>query len=119
MSKNWRMWGRWLNTVAHFQAALWKQWSGLSTNLPDYGATQKTPKYSYSGTVTGTLNPTTSVEFTYGISHNLIDLRVGTDVATRANTGLFNLPTAVPDANYLESDPELYLGRSRGEWSEH
>jgi len=88
ISKNWRMWGRWLNTAATSILPYGNSGLGLSTNLPDYVATQKTPKYSYSGTVTGTLNPTTVVEFTYGISHNLIDLRVSTDVATRATTGL-------------------------------
>ena len=73
-------------------------------------APRKTPKYSYSGTVTGSLNPTTVVEFTYGISHNLIVLRVSTDAATRELTGLTNFPLLYPDANYLDQIPNFTWG---------
>src|SRR6266496_3949216 len=110
ISKNWRTWGRWLNTAATSILPYGNSGLGLSTNLPDFGATQKTPKYSYSGTVTGTLNPTTVVEFTYGISHNLIDLRVSTDAATRAITGLTAFPLLYPDANYLDQIPNFTWG---------
>ncbi len=110
VSKNWRLWGRWLNTVATSMLPYGNSGLGLSTNLPDFGATQKTPKYSYSGTVTGSLNPTTVVEFTYGISHNLIDLRVSTDAATRAKTGLDAFPLLYPDANYLDQIPNFTWG---------
>ena len=110
ISKNWRTWGRWLNTAATSILPYGNSGLGLSSNLPDYGATQKTPKYSYSGTVTGTLNPTTVVEFTYGISHNLIDLRVSTDVATRSITGLSSFPLLYPDANYLDQIPNFTWG---------
>jgi carboxypeptidase family protein/TonB-dependent receptor-like protein len=110
VSKNWRIWGRWLNTVATSTLPYGNSGLGLSTNLPDFGATQKTPKYSYSGTVTGSLNATTVVEFTYGISHNLIDLRVTTDAATRAATGLSNFPLLYPDALYLDQIPNFTWG---------
>ncbi len=110
ISKNWRIWGRWLNTVATSELPYGNSGLGLSTNLPMYGATQKAPKYSVSGTVTGTLNPTTVVEFTYGISHNLIDLRINSDAATRAKTGLSTFPLLYPDANYLDQIPNFTWG---------
>jgi hypothetical protein len=110
MSKNWRIWGRWLNTASTSQLPYGNSGLGLSTNLPDFGATQKTPKYSYSGTVSGSLNPTTVLEFTYGISHNLIDLRVSSDGATRASTGLANFPLLYPDALYLDQIPNFTWG---------
>ena len=110
ISRNWRIWGRWLNTAATSQLPYGNSGLGLSTNLPGYAATQKAPKYSYSGTVTGTLNPTTVVEFTYGISHNLLDLRVSSDAATRAKTGLTSFPLLYPDANYLDQIPNFTYG---------
>jgi len=110
MSKNWRMWGRYLNTAATSILPYGNGGLGLSMNLPDFGATQKTPKYSYSGTVTGTLNPSTVVEFTYGISHNLIDLRITTDAATRATTGLSAFPLLYPNALYLDQIPNFTWG---------
>ncbi len=110
LSKNWRIWGRWLKTAATSELPYGNSGLGLSTNLPVYGATQKTPKYSLSGTVTGTLNRTTVVEFTYGISHNLIDLRINSDAATRAKTGLSTFPLLYPDANYLDQIPNFTWG---------
>jgi hypothetical protein len=110
ISKNWRIWGRWLNNVSTSELPYGNSGLGLSTNLPDYGATQKSPRYSYSGTVTGTLNPTTVVEFTYGISHNLLDLRVTSDASTRATSGLAAFPLLFPAANYLDQIPNFTYG---------
>lgn len=110
ISKNWRVWGRWLNNVSTSELPYGNSGIGVSTNLPDYGATQKSPRYSYSGTVTGTLNPTTVVEFTYGISHNLLDLRINSEASTRAASGLTTFPLLYPDANYLDQIPNFTYG---------
>jgi hypothetical protein len=113
VSKNWRIWGAWLNNSSTSQLPYGNGGLGLSTNLPDYGAVQQSPRHSYSATITGTLNPTTVVEFTYGRSHNMLDLRFAADNTTRAATGLTDFPLLYPDANYLDQIPNFTWGSGR------
>ncbi|MEO6723880.1 MAG: hypothetical protein ABIP14_01130, partial [Blastocatellia bacterium] len=86
----------------------------LGTNLPPFAAARSIPRYSFATTVTGSINPTTIVEATYGISHNSIDI-LPTDKHTRAATGLTGFPTLYAGAVTGDLIPRFnYGGRISG-----
>ncbi|HKZ78573.1 MAG TPA: carboxypeptidase regulatory-like domain-containing protein [Pyrinomonadaceae bacterium] len=95
---NWRLSGRRLNNDTlgispyNFLGFI------LFGNLGQFGIKQTLPRSSYAGTLTGILNPSTVVEFTYGFSKNIVDGRPNTDKYTRTATGLQDLPLVYPDA---------------------
>jgi len=97
MSKNWRIWGRWLNTAAVSELPYGNSGLGLFNELAyvrrDAKRRQNT---AFLERPTGTINPTTVVEFTYGISHNL---NRSSDKFRRCDAGkdrIIDIPAAVP-----------------------
>src|SRR5262249_43124110 len=82
----------------------------LADNLPDYPAKFLFPRYSYSGTATGSLNPTTIVEVTFGQTHNSIDILPGSDKFNKTALGLSNFPTIFPSAVQLDLPPQFAFG---------
>ncbi len=113
MTTNWRVYGRFLKNKGDTRRPYGS--FVLGTNLPPFFAKQNVPRYSFAGTLTGTLNPTTVIEVTYGISHNQIDILPGSDKHTRTATGLTAFPTLYPGAVALDLFPQFtYGGRVAG-----
>lgn len=113
ISSDWRVYGRWLKNKANVLLPYGD--FVLGTNLPPFAAGRSIPRYSFAGTLTGSLSPTTVIEVTYGISHNQIDIFPGADKHTRTATGLTSFPTLYPGAVTLDLIPQFtYGGRVAG-----
>jgi hypothetical protein len=82
----------------------------LGTNLPDYAANFPNNRYSITGTVTGSLNPTTVLEATFGQSHNFIDILPNNPKFNRAGLGLTGIPLLFPGAVQLDLPPQFVFG---------
>ena len=82
----------------------------LATNLPDYASKQPGNRYSVTGSVTGSINPTTVVEATFGQSHNFIDILPTNPKFNRAGLGLTGIPVLFPGAVQLDLPPQFTYG---------
>ncbi|HMX28739.1 MAG TPA: carboxypeptidase-like regulatory domain-containing protein, partial [Blastocatellia bacterium] len=76
----------------------------LGTNLPDYAALFPNNRYSVTGTVTGSINPTTVLEATFGQSHNSIDILPANTKFNRAGLNLTGIPLLFPSAVQIDYD---------------
>jgi hypothetical protein len=113
LTNAWRVYGRWLKNKA--DVVLPYGDFVLGTNLPPFAAGRSIPRYSFAGTVTGSLSPTTVIEVTYGTSHNQIDIFPAANKHTRTATGLTSFPTLYPGAVTLDLIPQFtYGGRVAG-----
>jgi len=74
----------------------------LGTNLPDYATQFPNNRYGVTGTVTGSLNPTTVLEVTFGQSHNFIDILPNNPKFNRKDLNLTGIPVLYPDAVQLD-----------------
>jgi Carboxypeptidase regulatory-like domain len=74
----------------------------LGTNLPDYATQFPNNRYGVTGTVTGSLNPTTVLEVTFGQSHNFIDILPNNPKFNRKDLNLTGIPLLYPDAVQLD-----------------
>jgi hypothetical protein len=108
LSSNWRLNGRYVNNTSDRLFAYGS--FVLADNLPDYPAKFLFPRYSVSGTLTGSLNPTTILEFTVGVSHNAIDILPGNPKFNRTDLGLAGFPTVFPSAVQLDLPPQFAFG---------
>lgn len=82
----------------------------LGTNLPDYATRFPNNRYGVSGTVTGSLNPTTVLEVTFGQSHNSIDIVPNNPKFNKAGLGLTGIPVLYPGAVQIDSPPRFMYG---------
>ena len=82
----------------------------LQSSLPEFPAKFPNNRYSVTGTVTGSLNPTTVLEVTFGQSHNFIDILPGNPKFNRAGLGLSGIPLLFPDAVEIDSPPRFCFG---------
>lgn len=108
LTSNWRLSGRYVENTSNRLLAYGS--FVLGDNLPDYPAKYLFPRYSVSATATGSLNPTTILEITAGVSHNAIDILPGNPNFTRAGLGLAGLPTLFPSAVQLDLPPQFAFG---------
>lgn len=110
INDNWRVYGRMLNNYN----VNTNPFSGLGFilggNIGEWGWKNDTPRLSYAGTLNGTLNATTAVEFTYGFSRNAIDGRPNTDIYTFASSGLTGLPRIFTSATQEDFLPQVGYG---------
>jgi len=82
----------------------------LGTNLPDYATKFPNNRYGVTGTVTGSINPTTILEATFGQSHNSIDILPNNPKFNRAGLGLTGIPLLYPGAVQIDSPPQFQFG---------
>ncbi len=82
----------------------------LGTNMPDFAVDFINPRYSVTGTVTGSINPTTVLEVTFGQSHNSIDILPHNPKFNRAGLGLTGIPVLFPNAVQIDSPPRFQYG---------
>jgi hypothetical protein len=82
----------------------------LGTNMPDFATKFPNNRYSVTGTVTGSINPTTVVEITFGQSHNFIDILPNNPNFNRTALGLSNIPLLFPNAVQLDLPPQFQFG---------
>jgi hypothetical protein len=108
LSSNWRLSGRYVNNKSDRLFAYGS--FVLADNLPDYPAKFLFPRYSWSVTATGSLNPTTILEMTVGVSHNAIDILPGNPKFNRTDLGLAAFPTIFPSAVQLDLPPQFAFG---------
>jgi hypothetical protein len=108
LNSDWRLSGRYVNNKSDRLFAYGS--FVLGDNLPDYPAKFLFPRYSWSVTATGSLNPTTILEMTVGVSHNAIDILPGNPKYNRKDLGLSGLPLIFPSANTLDLPPQFAFG---------
>ncbi|MBS1788009.1 MAG: TonB-dependent receptor [Acidobacteria bacterium] len=82
----------------------------LGTNMPDFSAKFPNNRYSVSGSVTGSLSPTSVLEVTFGQSHNFIDILPNNPKFSRAGLGLTGIPVLFPGAVQLDMPPQFVFG---------
>jgi hypothetical protein len=82
----------------------------LQSTLPEFPAKFPNNRYSVTGTVTGSLNPTTVLEVTFGQSHNFIDILPGNESFNRTDLGLTGVPLLFDDAVQIDSPPRFCFG---------
>ncbi len=82
----------------------------LGSNLPEYAANFPNNRYSVTGSVTGSLSPTSVLEVTFGQSHNFIDILPNNPKFNRAGLGLTGLPVLFPGAVQLDLPPQFVFG---------
>jgi hypothetical protein len=85
----------------------------LGTNMPDFQALYPNDRYSFTGTVTGTISSTLVFEATFGQSHNSIDILPGNSKFTRAGFGLTGIPLLFPGAVQIDSPPRFIFNGGR------
>jgi hypothetical protein len=85
----------------------------LGTNLPDYATKFPNNRYGVTGTVTGSLNPTTVLEVTFGQSHNFIDILPNNPKFNRAGLGLTGIPLLYPSAVQIDMPPQFIFNGGR------
>src|SRR5215813_5209972 len=112
LSSNWKMFGHFLN---NFDSVTSDYGSFvLGSNTP-FGTpiTDTRPGRSYAVGVTTIISPTMTNEFTWGYSHNQINLDPSNDGLTKKKTGLSNLPILFPDAVQNDFIPRFQFNGTR------
>ncbi len=100
-NQNWRAYGRMIHTASsdtNPYTGLFGDSDMIAGNLGIWGMARQTPKVGFSTTLNGALNPTTVLEFTYGLNKSDYNGTISNPSYTRAATGLQNLPLVYPDA---------------------
>jgi hypothetical protein len=85
----------------------------LGTNLPEYATRFPNNRYSVTGTVTGSLNPSTVLEVTFGQSHNFIDILPNNPKFNRAGLNLTGIPLLFPSAVQIDAPPQFIFNGGR------
>jgi len=85
----------------------------LGTNLPDYATKFPNNRYGVTGTVTGSLNPTTVLEVTFGQSHNFIDILPNNPKFNRKDLNLTGIPLLYTDAVQLDLPAQFVFNLGR------
>jgi len=85
----------------------------LGTNLPQYATIFPNNRYGVSATVTGSLNPTTVLEVTFGQTHNFIDILPNNPNFNRAGLNLTGIPLLYPGAVQIDSPPQFVFNGGR------
>lgn len=82
----------------------------LGTNMPDFATRFPNNRYSVTGTVTGSISPTSVVEITFGQSHNFIDILPNNPKFNKASLGLSSIPLLFPNAVQIDMPPRFTYG---------
>ncbi|MBL8206352.1 MAG: TonB-dependent receptor [Blastocatellia bacterium] len=82
----------------------------LGTNMPDFAAKFPNNRYTVSGSVTGSLSPTSVIEITFGQSHNFIDILPNNPNFSKTGLGLTGIPVLFPGAVQLDLPPQFVFG---------
>jgi hypothetical protein len=85
----------------------------LGTNMPDFATDFPNNRYGVTGTVTGSLNPTTVLEVTFGQSHNSIDILPHNPNFNRKDLNLTGIPLLFNDPVQLDLPPQFIFNGAR------
>ena len=85
----------------------------LGTNMPDFATIFPNNRYAISGTVTGSLNPTTVLEVTFGQTHNFIDILPNNPNFNRTSLGLSNIPLLYAGSVQRDLPPQFVFNGGR------
>lgn len=100
-NQNWRVYGRMIHTNSsdvNPYTGLFGDSDMIAGNLGIWGLARQTPKTGFSTTLNGSLNPSTVLEFTYGVNKSDYKGTISNTAYTRTATGLQDLPLVYPDA---------------------
>ncbi|MBO0860430.1 MAG: TonB-dependent receptor [Chloracidobacterium sp.] len=112
LTNNWKLFGHFLNNYDSVTSDYGS--FVLGSNTP-FGTpiTDTRPGRSYAVGVTTIISPTTTNEFTWGYSHNQINIDAVNDGLTRAKTGLTNLPVLFTNAIQDDYIPRFQFNGTR------
>jgi hypothetical protein len=112
LSNNWKLFGHYLNNYDSITSDYGS--FVLGSNTP-FGTpvTDTRPGRSYAVGLTTIISPTATNEFTWGYSHNQINIDATNDGLTRAKTGLTNLPVLFPNAIQDDYIPRFAFNGTR------
>jgi hypothetical protein len=112
LSNNWKMFGHFLNNYDSVTSDYGS--FVLGSNTP-FGTpiTDTRPGRSIAVGVTTIISPTTTNEFTWGYSHNQINIDPVNDGLTRSKNGLTNLPVLFPSAIQNDFIPRFQFNGTR------
>jgi hypothetical protein len=85
----------------------------LGTNMPDFATDFPNNRYGVTGTVTGSLNPTTVLEVTFGQSHNSIDILPHNPNFNRTALNLTGTPLLFKDPVQLDLPAQFIFNGGR------
>jgi hypothetical protein len=111
ISNNWRANGKYL----FYKNAPVQPYGSfvLGTNIPDFATVFQNNRYGVTGTVTGSLNPTTVLEVTFGQSHNSIDILPTNPNFNRKGLNLTGVPLLFNDPVQLDLPPQFIFNGNR------
>jgi hypothetical protein len=95
---NWRVTGRYMKTTQDLLQAYGTTWAGNGSDQLPTPVLFKNPGANYMLSATGVINPTTSVELSWGRASNSLNYELQLDKLLRANAGTGGLPYLFPDA---------------------
>jgi hypothetical protein len=85
----------------------------LGTNMPNFATDFPNNRYGVTGTVTGSLNPTTVLEVTFGQSHNSIDILPHNPNFNRTALNLTGIPLLFKDPVQLDLPAQFVFNGGR------
>ena len=99
---NWRITGRYMKNKEDITQAYGTTWAGNGSDQLPTPVLFTHPGSNYLLSGTGTLNPTTSLEVSWGRAHNSLNYQLLLEPLFRANSAVSGLPLLFPDA--VQSD---------------
>ncbi len=97
-STNWRVTGRYMHTNENTTQAYGTTWAGNGSDQLPTPTLFMHPGMNIMLSATGVLNPSTSVELSWGRASNSLNYQLQLDPLRRSNSGLSALPLLYPDA---------------------
>ncbi len=97
-SANWRVTGRYMHTNQNTTQAYGTTWAGNGSDQLPTPTLFLNPGQNIMLSATGVLNPSTSVELSWGRASNSLNYQLQLDPLRRSNSGLSGLPLLYPDA---------------------
>ncbi len=98
VTDKWRVTGRYMNTKENILQAYGTTWAGNGSGQLPTPVEFIHPGSNYMLSATGVINPTTSVELSWGRASNSLNYDLQLDTLRRANAGTGGLPYLFPDA---------------------
>jgi hypothetical protein len=97
-TNNWRVTGRYMKNKEDILQAYGTTWAGNGSDQLPTPVLFTHPGSNYMLSATGTLNPTTSLEVSWGRASNSLNYQLQLPQLFRANAGVSGLPLLFPDA---------------------
>jgi hypothetical protein len=110
---SWRVTGRYMNTNENILQAYGTTWAGNGSNELPTPVLFKHPGRNIMASATGILNPTTTLELSWGRASNSLNYELQLEELFRSNSGLTGLPYLFPDAVQADYVPFFQFRQGR------